>query len=75
MQNDFKTLYEASENARKKQELIIKKQDKYISELTEKNKELTVSYSKLLDEYDHVFSICNQQQELLDQLMGNRSQN
>ena len=31
MRDDFKTLYEASENARKKQELIIKKQDKYIN--------------------------------------------
>lgn len=68
MNNDYKKLFEASEDARQKQEVIITKQNKYISELESKNKALSTSYAQLSTDYDKTLSICNRQQALLDQV-------
>lgn len=43
MNSDYKKLFEASEDARHKQVVIISKQDKYIAELESKNKELSTN--------------------------------
>ena len=68
MNDDYKKLFKASEDARQKQEVIITKQNKYISELESKNKTLSTTYAQLLDDYDKALSICNRQQLLLDQV-------
>ena len=68
MNDDYKKLFEASEDARKKQEVIITKQNKYISELEFKNKAFLTSYAQLSADYDKTLSICNRQQTLLDQV-------
>jgi hypothetical protein len=68
MHDDYKKLFEASEDARQKQEVIITKQNKYISELESKNNVLSTSYAQLSPDYDKTLSICNRQQTLLDQV-------
>lgn len=69
MKDDYKTLFEASENARKKQDLIITKQEKYIAQLENKNNLLSKAYEQLSSDYDKALSICNKQQAILDQLL------
>lgn len=69
MKNDYKILFEASENTRKKQDLLIAKQEKYIAELENKNHSLSKAYEHLSSDYDKVLSICNKQQAILDQLL------
>lgn len=67
MNSDYKKLFEASEVARQKQEVIITTQNKYISELESKNKELSTVYAQLYADYNKALSICDRQQALLDQ--------
>jgi len=75
MNDDYKKLFEVSEDARKKQELIISKQDIYISELESKNQTLLASYSQLSADYDKALSICDRQQALLDQFLHDSDNN
>ena len=75
MENDFKTLFLASESARKKQEVIIQKQEAYISELESKNQFLSDSLEKLTLDYDNVLSICNKQQSILNQVFKENNDN
>ncbi len=75
MKNDFKTLFLASERARKKQEVIIQKQEAYISELESKNQFLSDSLEKLTLDYENVLSICDKQQAILDQVFKENNDN
>jgi len=75
MENDFKPLFLASESARKKQEVIIQKQEAYISELESKNQFLSDSLEKLTLDYDNVLSICNKQQSILNQVFKENNDN
>lgn len=75
MKNDFKTLFLASESARKKQEVIIQKQEAYISELESKNQFLSDSLEKLTLDYENVLSICDKQQAILDQVFKENNDN
>lgn len=75
MENDFKTLFLASESARKKQEVIIQKQEAYISELESKNQFLSDSLEKLTLDYENVLSICDKQQAILDQVFKENNDN
>lgn len=75
MKNDFKTLFLASESARKKQEVIIQKQEAYILELESKNQFLSDSLEKLTLDYENVLSICDKQQAILDQVFKENNDN
>lgn len=75
MNTDYKKLFEASENARHKQDIVIAKQDNYISELESKNKELSTVYSQLYVDYNNLLSICNRQQTMLDKVFHDTDNN
>ena len=75
MNDNYKKLFEVSENARQKQDVIITKQNKYISELESKNKTLSASYAQLSADYDKSLSICDRQQALLDQVLHDSTDN
>lgn len=59
MNSDYKKLFEASEDAKHKQEIIITTQNKYISELESKNKELSTVHAQFYADYNKVLSICD----------------
>lgn len=75
MNVDYKKLFEASEDARQKQDVIITKQNKYIAELEAKYKALSTSYAQLSADYDKALSICDRQQALLDQAFHDSANN
>ena len=66
--NDLQKLLSASENARKIQQQIIKKQEEQILQLDEKNLSLADAYDKLYTDYENSLAICEKQQALLDQI-------
>lgn len=68
MKVNYKMLYEAAEDMMKKQTALIEEQRKYIAELEAKNDTLSKGYKELYDEYDRTLSICNRQQELLEEV-------
>ena len=67
---DLEKLLSASENARKLQQQIIKKQEKQILQLEGKNRSLADAYDKLYSDYENSLSICEKQQALLDQIFS-----
>ena len=67
---DLEKLLSASENARKLQQQIIKKQEDQILQLERKNRSLADAYDKLYTDYENSLSICEKQQALLDQIFS-----
>lgn len=67
---DLEKLLSASENARKLQQQIIKKQEEQILQLEGKNRSLADAYDKLYSDYEKSLSICEKQQALLDQIFS-----
>lgn len=67
---DLEKLLSASENARKLQQQIIKKQEEQLLQLERKNRSLADAYDKLYTDYENSLSICEKQQALLDQIFS-----
>ena len=72
MDKDFKKLYEAADATIKKQNLLLQKQEKYITELEKKNEKLSNTCKELYNNYNNVLKLCNDQQLLLDNLMDTK---
>lgn len=66
--NDLEKLLSASENARKIQQKLIRKQEEHIQQLETENNSLKQKFEKLYSDYEKTLTLCESQQTLLNRI-------